>query len=57
MLWFQPFTSKNPWVHDLPRVIKFLICEIQVIITVRVRADSEVLQTVPSNSEHSVNIG
>ena len=57
MLWFQPFTSKNPWVHDLPRVIKFLICKIQVIITVRVRADSDVLQTVPSNSEPSVNIG
>ena len=57
VLWFQPFTGKNPWVHDLPFVIKFLICKIWVIITVRVRADSEVLQTVPSNSKHSINIG
>ena len=57
VLWFQPFTCKNPWVHDLPFVIKFLICKIWVIITVRVRADSEVLQTVPSNSKHSINIG
>ena len=57
VLWFQPFICKNPWVHDLPFVIKFLICKIWVIITVRVRADSEVLQTVPSNSKHSINIG